>query len=30
MTYINNWAQNLVETVNGAFRAEMRKRGKQI
>jgi uncharacterized protein len=30
MAYMNQWAQNFAETVNGAFRAEMRKRGKQI
>jgi uncharacterized protein len=30
MSYMNQWAQNFAETVNGAFRAEMRKRGKQI
>jgi hypothetical protein len=30
MAYMNGWAQNFAETVNGAFRAEMRKRGKQI
>jgi hypothetical protein len=30
MAYMNQWAQNFAETVNAAFRAEMRKRGKQI
>jgi hypothetical protein len=30
MSYMNNWAQNFAEIVNGEFRAEMRKRGKQI
>ena len=30
MAYMNKWAQNFAETVNGEFRAEMRKRGKQI
>lgn len=30
MVYMNQWAQNFAETVNAAFRAEMRKRGKQI
>jgi hypothetical protein len=30
MSYMNGWAQNFAETVNGEFRAEMRKRGKQI
>lgn len=30
MAYMNQWAQQFAETVNGAFRAEMRKRGKQI
>ena len=30
MSYMNQWAQNFAETVNGEFRAEMRKRGKQI
>src|SRR4029079_14427109 len=30
MSYMNGWAQNFGETVNGEFRAEMRKRGKQI
>jgi len=27
---MNQWAQNFSEQVNGAFRAEMRKRGKEI
>jgi hypothetical protein len=30
MAYMNSWGQNFAETVNGEFRAEMRKRGKQI
>jgi uncharacterized protein len=30
MTYMNQWAQQFAEIVNGEFRAEMRKRGKQI
>ena len=30
MSYMNQWAQNFAETVNGEFRAEMRKRGKEI
>src|ERR1700736_4867633 len=30
MSYMNQWAQTFAETVNGEFRAEMRKRGKQI
>jgi uncharacterized protein len=30
MTYMNQWAQTFSETVNGEFRAEMRKRGKEI
>jgi hypothetical protein len=30
MGYMNQWAQNFAETVNAQFRAEMRKRGKQI
>jgi hypothetical protein len=30
MAYMNKWAQNFAETVNGEFRAEMRKRGKEI
>ena len=30
MSYMNGWAQNFGEVVNGEFRAEMRKRGKQI
>src|SRR6202140_3767625 len=30
MSYMNQWAQLFSETVNGEFRAEMRKRGKQI
>jgi len=30
MAYMNQWAQQFGEIVNGEFRAEMRKRGKQI
>ena len=30
MSYMNQWAQTFAEAVNGEFRAEMRKRGKQI
>jgi uncharacterized protein len=30
MSYMNGWAQNFAEIVNAEFRAEMRKRGKQI
>ena len=30
MAYMNQWAQQFAEAVNGEFRAEMRKRGKQI
>src|ERR1700676_576429 len=30
MSYMNQWAQQFAETVNGEFRAEMRKRGKEI
>ena len=30
MAYMNQWAQLFAEAVNGEFRAEMRKRGKQI
>jgi hypothetical protein len=30
MAYMNQWAQQFGEMVNGEFRAEMRKRGKQI
>jgi hypothetical protein len=30
MSYMNQWAQQFAEQVNAAFRAEMRKRGKQI
>jgi hypothetical protein len=30
MSYMNQWAQNFSEVVNGEFRGEMRKRGKQI
>jgi hypothetical protein len=30
MAFMNQWAQSFAETVNGEFRAEMRKRGKQI
>ena len=31
MAYMNQWAQNFAgETINGQFRAEMKKRGKDI
>jgi uncharacterized protein len=30
MSYMNQWAQAFAETVNAQFRAEMRKRGKDI
>jgi hypothetical protein len=30
MGYMNQWAQGFAETVNAQFRAEMRKRGKEI
>ncbi len=30
MAYLNHWAQQFSEVVNGEFRAEMRKRGKEI
>ena len=30
MQYMNGWAQKFAEEVNGEFRAEMRKRGKNI
>ncbi|MDI3559027.1 DUF2059 domain-containing protein [Bradyrhizobium sp. Arg816] len=30
MAFMNSWAQNFSETVMGAFRSEMRKRGKEI
>ena len=30
MGYMNQWAQTFSEEVNGAFRGEMRKRGKEI
>jgi hypothetical protein len=30
MAYMNQWAQVFAETVNGQFRAEMKKRGKEI
>jgi hypothetical protein len=30
MAFMNQWAQQFAEMVNGEFRAEMRKRGKQI
>jgi hypothetical protein len=30
MAFMNSWAQNFSETVMGVFRAEMRKRGKEI
>ncbi len=30
MSYMNQWAQNFAEVINGQFRAEMKKRGKDI
>jgi hypothetical protein len=30
LAYMNQWAQNFAEIVNGQFRAEMKKRGKEI
>jgi len=30
MSYMNQWAQQFAETINGQFRAEMKKRGKDI
>jgi uncharacterized protein len=30
MSYMTSWGRSFAETVNGEFRAEMRKRGKQI
>ena len=30
MSYMNDWAKQFAEIVNGEFRAEMRKRGKEI
>jgi uncharacterized protein len=30
MSYMNQWAQQFAEVVNAQFRAEMRKRGKEI
>lgn len=30
MSYMNQWAQAFAEVINGQFRAEMRKRGKDI
>jgi hypothetical protein len=30
MAYMNQWGQSFAEIVNGQFRAEMRKRGKEI
>jgi hypothetical protein len=30
MGFMNQWAQKFAEVVNGAFRSEMRKRGKEI
>jgi hypothetical protein len=30
MSYMNQWAQSFAETINGQFRAEMKKRGKEI
>jgi uncharacterized protein len=30
MSYMNQWAQAFGEVINGQFRAEMKKRGKEI
>ncbi|MBR1211768.1 DUF2059 domain-containing protein [Bradyrhizobium sp. JYMT SZCCT0180] len=30
MSYMNDWAQSFAEVINGQFRTEMRKRGKEI
>jgi len=30
MAYMSSWGQNFAQTINGEFRAEMRKRGKEI
>ena len=30
MAYMNQWSQQFAETINGQFRAEMKKRGKDI
>ena len=30
MSYMNQWAQQFAATINGQFRAEMKKRGKEI
>ena len=30
MVFMNSWAQNFSETVASAFRAEMKKRGKDM
>ena len=30
MAYMNDWAQSFAEVINGQFRAEMKKRGKDI
>lgn len=30
MSYMNQWAQTFAEVINGQFRAEMKKRGKEI
>ena len=30
MSYMNQWAQSFAEVINGQFRAEMKKRGKEI
>jgi len=30
MGYVTQWAQQFSEVANGEFRAEMRKRGKEI
>jgi hypothetical protein len=30
MSYMNQWAQQFAEVINGQFRTEMKKRGKDI
>ena len=30
MSYMNDWAQSFAEVINGQFRTEMKKRGKEI
>ena len=30
MSYMKKWAQSFAEVINGQFRAEMKKRGKEI